>query len=119
MQTVFVALEDPALRDQVKTCIRNFDNLRAVAVPPDRLLDLLREEHHASALIVEFKGTGSKAEFDKSLTVLVLGKRTQRERSHRIRMHQDIYSFIPVPLDPFDLARRLARLAEDLAPQQT
>ena len=79
METVFVALDDPALRDQIKTCIKNFDNLRGVALPPDHLLEVLAGDHNASALILEWRGSGARPdpvistirEFDSNLKMTV------------------------------------------------
>lgn len=103
--------------------VRNFPDLRPVSVPAEHLLEVLAEDHGAAALLLDYQGTGSKPdpvvaqirEMHPELTILVVGKRAQRERSHRARMEQEIFSFIPLPLDPFDLARRLHRLVGVLA----
>jgi len=122
MKTVLVALLDPGLGDQIKAGIRNFAGLRPVAVARDQLLEVAGENCNASAVILDHdEKRGHSAELlgrlrhlAPELTILTAGPRAQRESLQRLKLELDIFSFIPLPLDPFDLARRLNRLAEAL-----
>ncbi len=108
----------------MKTCIRCFAGLRAVTVPVESLIDLLGSDTLAGAVIMDHDGSDPESHerivqvrrLHKDLLILAAGHRSQRDRLHRLKLELDIFSYIPLPLDPFDLARRLNRLTDALLP---
>lgn len=122
MPTVLVALQDPALRDQIRTALRLFKGIREVTVPRDRLLDLLRDPAVADALILEHQpGRDGNDPFisqirtlSQSIAIVAVGDRPDRAHFNRAKVELDILSFVPLPLDPFELLHRLHRLSESL-----
>jgi len=119
MEFVFLAIEDPSLRDQVRAGLRMFPNLRPVNLPQDLLPIALRSEPMSGAIILDGdRSRGDLAsrmevvrELQPDLLLLVVGPRGQRERMHRSKLELEIFSHIPTPLEAFDLARRLNRLS--------
>ena len=123
MHTVLVALEDSVLREQVQSALRAFRGIRAVAVPRERLHEVLREKRGAAqALIVDHQPVCDGEDFflaeirslDRDIRILVVAERPDRLNFNKAKVDLDILSFIPLPLDPFDLLRRLHRLVEKI-----
>jgi hypothetical protein len=122
MFTVLVSLADPALRDLVRTGIRSFPDLRAVPVPRDELPRLVQDPR-VSALICDWQFDRNQEdsllrklrELNDQVEILVAGRRPDRDSFHKTKVDLRVQSFIPLPLDAFDLARRLHRLSYALA----
>ena len=122
MKNILVGLGDPALRDQMRAALKAFPSVRGVAVERDRLLDLLNSDTAPAAVIVDYQRSRAGADplieairaANRHIHVLACAERPERSHFNRAKMDLDIFSFIPLPLDPFDLLRRLHRLVEAL-----
>lgn len=122
MQNILVALEDPALRDQVRTALKVFPGIRGVPVERERLLNLVSGGMVPVAVIVDYQRGKSGADpfieairkINRDIHVLACAERPERNHFNKAKMELDVFSFIPLPLDPFDLLRRLHRLVEAL-----
>ena len=128
MHNILVGIEDPALRDQVRTALKVFPSIRGAPIQRGLLLDLLSGGGVPAAVIVDYQRGRSGADpfieairaANRDVHVLACAERPERperpERNHfnKAKVDLDIFSFIPLPLDPFDLLRRLHRLVEAL-----
>lgn len=122
MQNILVALDDPALRDQVKTALKVFPGIRGVPVERDRLINLVAGGMVPVAVILDYQRGKSGADpyieairrANRDIQVLACAEKPERNHFNKAKMELDIFSFIPLPLDPFDLLRRLHRLVEAL-----
>ena len=118
-----VALEDLDAVDQVRTALRMFPGVRGVGVPRDEVSAILSGPDAPAAVIVDHRPQkGGDDPFiedvravNKRVRVVACGERPQRRRFHPRKRELDVFSFVPVPLEPFDLLRRLHRLVADLS----
>lgn len=123
MRNILVGIEDPALRDQVRTALKIFPSVRGVSVEPDRLLDLISDGEVPAAVIVDYRRGKSGTdpfieairEANRNIHILACAERPDRSHLNKAKMDMGVFSFIPLPLDPFTLLRRLHRLVEALS----
>jgi hypothetical protein len=123
MATVLIALQDPTLRDQVRAALRLFPSVRAPHVPRNRVREILTEPGVAEALILDHQPDRDGSDpfiaeiraLDREVAILAVTDQADRHHFNRSKMELDIFSFIPLPLDPFDLLHRLHRLTVDIA----
>jgi DNA-binding NtrC family response regulator len=118
---ILICLEDAATSDIVDTALRQFDDLVGHAVPADRLANLAASGEFAAVFIDlerRHEKNGDLAREVRAaspdIELLCLVDRERRERYNRAKLEIKIFSFIPVPLDPFDLVRRIQRLRTSL-----
>ena len=122
MHNILVGIEEPSLRDQVRTALKIFPSVRGVPVQRDRLLDLISDGGVPAAVIVDYRrgrsGTDPFIEAirtaNRDVHVLACADRPERNLFNKAKVDLAIFSLIPLPLDPFDLLRRLHRLVEAL-----
>ena len=122
MHNILVGIEDPALRDQVRTALKVFPSVRGAPIQRGLLLDLLSGGGVPAAVIVDYRRGRSGADpfieairaANRDVHVLACAERPERNHFNKAKVDLDIFSFIPLPLDPFDLLRRLHRLVEAL-----
>lgn len=122
MPLVLVALDDPALRDQIQAVFRMFPEVQAITVERDQVPELLRDPDLADAVIVNREKARSGHDpfisnirsHNRKVKILAVAERPHRERFSRTKLELDVFSFIPLPLDAFDLLRRVHRLVETL-----
>ncbi|MEZ6194213.1 MAG: hypothetical protein R3F20_00565 [Planctomycetota bacterium] len=118
---ILLCIEDAPTRDIVETALRQYGDVAVHPVPPDRLarlvsgdefaavfLDLARKHEKAGALVAALR------EENPRIPVMCLVDRAQRERYNRLKLQHGIFSFVPTPIDAFDLARRIERLRTEL-----
>lgn len=120
---ILICLEDATTSDVVVTGLRQFQDLVVHAVPAARMADLAASGEFAAAIIDlerkhERSGDFAREIRDASpdIELLCLVDRERRERHNRSKLELRILSFIPSPIDPFDLARRIQRLRSTLVP---
>src|ERR1051325_626834 len=123
MIDVLVALRDPTLSDLVRTAFRNRPCWRPFQVPPESLEHLLSGPS-APGLAVFDLDPAQGSDLDclerlktvKRSTVLVgVGGAPGAARELHSRLELDVAMIISVPIEPFDLARRLLRLESIVA----
>ncbi len=123
MKTILVALEDLDAVDQVRTALRMFPGVRGVGVPRDGVSAILSGPDAPAAVIIDHRpeAAGSDPFIEQlragngRVRVVACGERPQRRKFHPKKRELDVFSFVPVPLEPFDLLRRLHRLVADLS----
>lgn len=123
MHTILIALNDRILADQVRAGVRNFKGFRGLVIAPAELEKALEADPEAAAVLFDHPGRNEELEElvlrlqaeGHPRRLLVVGDRNKRKEAHRAKVELGLFSFIPLPLDPFDLARRLHRLRADLA----
>lgn len=123
MIKVLISINDKSMVDVIATACRQFPELEPHEVPLPRIFELLGQGN-CEAIIVDFyyKGQGigefvkKIREADSSIDILCLLEKDHRDRHNRLKIDLDIFSFIPVPLDAFELAKRLQRLVARRAP---
>ncbi|MEE9394498.1 MAG: hypothetical protein V3W41_18545 [Planctomycetota bacterium] len=123
MTKVLIALDDKAMADVIATACRQFETLEPFEVPRNRLFELLDEDKR-QATIIHFnytrEGCGEFAsnirKMDAEIHILCLLDKDHRDRHNRLKIELGIFSFIPLPVDPFELAKRLQRLETHYAP---
>ena len=121
MKKVLISLEDRRLADVVKTAFKQFPGLAAFPVPPESLVDVLREGGY-QAVVCDLHAGGAPAneflaeirETAPDVAILALVDQRQRERFNKVKMDFDIFSCLSLPLDPFELGRRILRLESHL-----
>ena len=119
---VLTAIADSVLADQVRTAVRQCADWRPLLVHPSRLVEALSTDAKPAAVILDHPGQDRDLphfveairERAPEIEILLLGERTRRKESYRAKLDLGVFSFIPTPLDPFDLARRLHRLRSAL-----
>lgn len=124
MQNILVALDDPALRDQVKTALKLFPGIRGIPVQRNRLISLVAGGLVPVAVILDYqRGKSGNDPYieairraNADIEVLACAEKPERSQFSKAKRELDIFSFIPLPLDPIDLVRRLHRLREALSP---
>ena len=122
MHDILVALDDQALVDNVRTALKSFPGVRGVPVARSRLLGLLSGGTPPAAVIVDHRRHRGEVDpliseihrLNRRLPVLACGDLPHPSRFSREKRQLDVFSFIPLPLDPFDLLRRLHRLIKAL-----
>jgi len=122
MQNILVAVDDPTLRDQVRTALKIFPGVRGVPVERERLISLVAGGMVPAAVILDYQRGQSVADpyieairrANPEIHVLACAEKPERSNCNKAKVDLDIFSFIPLPLDPFDLLRRLHRLVEAL-----
>ena len=121
MIKILISLEDKVMTDVVKTAFKQFPNITAYPVPPHKLLELVQEgPYHAVVVDMDNRreqtgGTVSAIrETNTSIEILTLIEEGQKDRFNRLKVDLDIFSCISLPLDPFELARRIVRLEKHL-----
>lgn len=120
---VLICLEDPPTSDIVVTGLRQFTDLVVHAVPAARMADLAASGEFAAAIVDLERRHERSSDFAREIraaapdiALLCLVDRERRERYNRAKLELKIFSFIPSPIDPFDLARRIQRLRAALVP---
>jgi hypothetical protein len=124
MLTVLVALRDPIQREHVRAAFRLFPTLRPLTVDRDRVMDYIGDRTLADALILDYEGNRRGDDpvladiraRNPHIALLVVADRPERAHFNKVKMEHQVLSFVPLPLEPFDLARRLQRLAETRNP---
>ncbi|MAG33174.1 MAG: hypothetical protein CL908_20030 [Deltaproteobacteria bacterium] len=122
MRTILVALRDPTLTDQIRTAMRMFPGVHAITVERDQIQSLVQEPDVADALIVDHeRGRAGHDPFiaqirqvNREIKIVAVADRPERNHFNKTKMELDVFSFIALPLDPYDLLRRLHRLMETL-----
>ncbi len=121
--TILLCVDPPTIRDQVRCGLKLFQGLRAVDATRDQVTRVLESGEDVDALILSHGSTMAdlKDSFlekvrakNKKVAILVLGDLPNRQHFTKTKVELDILSFVPVPLDSFDLARRLHRLLDHL-----
>lgn len=124
MQRILIAVEDPALADQIRTGMKQFRNLQGVRVPRTEVLRLVLDPEVAQGVILDHqKEAGGKdamiqevRRLNSDIHIMAVAHRPERDQFNKLKVELNVFSFIPLPLEPFDLARRLHRLSNALAP---
>lgn len=121
MFKVLVSLDHPVSSDLVCTALAQFPDCSAHPVPPTRLFEVLGDDRNAAVFIDlervrEAPGTLARRvrAVDPTIEVLCLIPRDERELHNRLKLDLGVFSFVPSPIDAFDLAKRIQRLLEHL-----
>lgn len=119
MRTILVCLQDPIIRDQIRTALKLFDKVRAVEIPRARLLEVFHDPQATPhALIVDHDPMlGGDDPFiaeiraqNRDVRIIAVADRPERARFNKAKMEMDVCSFIALPLDPIDVLRRIHRV---------
>ena len=121
MINVMICLKDKTLADVVKTGFQQFPAFKVFPVPEHNLADVIEQgNHHAVVLDLEEaqKQSGGLIGRVRSLStdieIMAIGDRAQKEKINRLKVDLNIFTCIGLPLDPFELARRVVRLEKHL-----
>ena len=126
MTKVLIAVDDKSMSDVIATACRQFESLDPFEIPRNRLFELLGEnDDEVLATIVHFNySRESSGEFarrvreaDAEIEILCLLDKDHRDRHNRAKLEIGVFSFIPLPLDAFELMKRLQRLEAAHTPQ--
>ena len=119
---VLISIRDPLTRDVVRTALRSAGSFRPSIVPRNDLVALLADSRHVDLVILDLdvrSGTDEEflAEVVRSrgtvgITVVATG--AERAQVTRVKLGHDVLTVVPAPIDAFDLARRLRRVAQSL-----
>jgi hypothetical protein len=122
MYDVLLSIRDPSTLDLLRAAFAERGVFRPAAAPRERLALLLAPPSNVAAVALDLNpASGDDREFLAALRrvnsgVQFLGVGPAVERSHfgPSRLELDVRTFVRTPVDPFDLARRLKRLADAL-----
>lgn len=121
MINVLICLKDKTLADIVKTGFQQFPAFKVYPVPEHKLVDVIEQgNHHAVVLdLAEASkdsggSIGRVRETSSDIEIMAIGDRAQKERFNRLKVDLNIFTAIGLPLDPFELARRIVRLEKHL-----
>lgn len=122
MLDVLVAVRDPTTRDVLRTAFDERGVFRAAAAPRERLPSLLLPPSPVAVVALDLDPTqAADREFLASLRAIndrvqfvAVGAAKDRSLFGPSRLELDVRTFVREPVDPFDLARRLKRLADAL-----
>jgi len=118
---VLVCLHDKVLTDVVRTAFKQFPSMNAFPVPRSDVLELVREGGY-DTLVLDIEERNANdlelltriREIDTTMPIMGLVDEGQKERLNKLKVEQNIFTLIALPLDPFELARRIHRLRETL-----
>ncbi|MCB9832286.1 MAG: hypothetical protein H6807_07400 [Planctomycetes bacterium] len=122
MTKVLISLRDAILSDVVKTAFKNFPTMATYPVPRSRVVGLAAEDDVDAVVIDIEKGEEHEGGLidrlrDKApdVELVVLAEPSLRERMNRLKLSHGIFTVVPLPLDAFDIAKRIVRLEALLA----
>ena len=122
MIKVLISLRDAIQSDIVKTAFKQFPAMATYPVPRPRLLGLACEDDIDAVVVDIGKGEEKEGGFIDRLRdhcpnteIFVLAEPAMRERMNRLKLSHGIFTVVPLPIDAFDLAKRIARLEVLLA----
>jgi CheY-like chemotaxis protein len=119
MFEVLLSVRDPGTCDLLRAAFAERGVFRAAAAPREKLDDLLRPPAAVDVVVVDVDPKSrDDREFLTSLRTLardvaIVGV-GPLDGGAASRLSLDVRTFIRAPIDPFDLARRLKRLADHL-----
>lgn len=119
---VLVAVKDPSTLDLLKAAFGERRVFRAASAPRERLATLLLPPSPVAVVALDLDPTrGDDREFLDNLrrvndrvAFVAVGPENDRAHFGPSRLELDVRCFVRTPIDPFDLARRLKRLADAL-----
>ncbi len=122
MYDVLVSVRDPTMRDSLRAAFAERAVFRAAAAPRERLPGLLSPPANVAVVALDLDPSSlADREFLASLRrinakvqFVAVGPTGDRAHFGPSRLELDVRTFVRAPLDPYDLARRLHRLAETL-----
>ena len=121
MHRALIAIEDRLLNDVVKTAFKQSSAIMAHPVPRERLVELVQDpDYHAVVLDLdgakksEVDLAGAVRATNPEIEILALMDREQKERFNRLKVDLGLFAYVLLPLDPFELARRVLRLEKHL-----
>ena len=117
MIRILICIDDARTQDIVRTAFRQFTTISCNPVPRDRLLELISEHDYHGVVLDFVDRTEQTAEMirsirgtDANIEILTLVDRQQKDRLNRDKMELGIFSYLPYPIDAFELARKILRL---------
>lgn len=110
------------MSDVITTAFRQSSSVTTHTVPVDRLLEVVRDPDY-QAVVLEIDGTTKgRVELaeavrreNPAIEILALMDREQKEKFNRLKVDLGLFGYVLLPLDPFELARRVLRLEQSLA----
>ena len=122
MTKVLISLRDSILSDVVKTAFKQFPSLSPHPVPRRELIGLAAEDDVDAVVVDVEKGEDMGDGIIRRLRdhcpgteIFVLAESGLRDRMNKLKVSHSIFTVAPMPIDPFDLAKRIARLETLLA----
>ncbi len=117
MTKVLISLQDDIQCDVVKTAFKQFNSMATYPVPRSHLIGLAADEDVDAVVIDLAKGDEKEGgivdrlrEHAPHVEIILLAEASMRERLNRLKLHHSIFTVVPLPLDAFDLAKRIVRL---------
>ena len=121
MINVLICLNDKTLADVIKTGFQQFPTFKIYTVPPTRLVEVVQRRNHGAVVLdlgeAQKEGgglVGAVRDANPEIEIMALGERQQKEKFNRLKVDLNIFTCIGLPLDPFELARRIIRLEKHL-----
>jgi hypothetical protein len=122
MFDVLVAVRDATTRDLVRTAFDERGVFRATAAARERLSSLLKPPSAVAACVLDLDASSladrdflaSLRALNEKVVFVAVGTPETRGVFGPSKLQLDVRTFIRAPIDPFDLARRLKRLADAL-----
>jgi CheY-like chemotaxis protein len=122
MFRALICLEDKLTADVVKTAFKQFPSMTAYPIPRENALEHVGDGQY-QVVVVDLDNDGIcdpdfVAELraaNPQIEILALIDRDHKERFNRLKVELGLFSCVPMPLDPFELARRLMRLEKHLS----
>ncbi len=121
MINVLICLKDKTLADVVKTGFKQFPEFTAHPVPAHNLVDLVSDGGYHAVMVDLDEAQkpdggliGHVRDTNTNIEIMAIGDRALKEKFNRVKVDHNIFSCIGLPLDPFELARRIVRLGKHL-----
>ncbi len=122
MIRILVSVANSASRDIILTALRNFPGVAAFAVPAHELAGLVLGSRDWDAVILDSGSDRGEAfslvrdvrEANGDIEMVAVTDEVEKDSVNRMKLDHDIFTFIALPIDPFDLLKRLHRLIETL-----
>ncbi len=122
MYDVLISIRDPATLDLLRAAFAERGIFRTAAAPRERLAQLLAPPSGVAVVDLDLDPTKSEHRdllaslraVNSAVQFLAIGPEVERAHFGPSRLELDVRTFVRTPIDAFDLARRLKRLADSL-----